>query len=94
MGTGWAAGGAQGGRRRLGEVLVAGKVLTEAQLEEALRVQCEDKGRRRRLGEVITALYAGLATVIRPDIDVVTLEVPVEYQVAGSTRSRSTSGSA
>src|SRR4030095_9802318 len=58
MGTGWAAGGARG-RRRLGEVLVAGKVLTDAQLNEALRVQREDKGRRRRLGEVITAL--GLA---------------------------------
>src|SRR5687768_15308607 len=27
MGTGWAAGGVTGGRRRLGEVLVAGKVL-------------------------------------------------------------------
>ena len=49
-------GGAPGGRRRLGEVLVAGKVLSEAQLEEALRTQREDKGRRRRLGEVITAL--------------------------------------
>ena len=59
MGTGWLAGGAPGGRRRLGEVLVAGKVLTDAQLNEALRVQREDKGRRRRLGEVITAL--GLA---------------------------------
>jgi hypothetical protein len=59
MGTGWAAGGAPGVRRRLGEVLVAGKVLTDAQLNEALRVQREDKGRRRRLGEVITAL--GLA---------------------------------
>src|SRR5215211_1794191 len=56
MGTGWAAGGAPGGRRRLGEVLVAGPVLTEAQLGEALRTQREDKGRRRRLGEVITAL--------------------------------------
>lgn len=59
MRTGWAAGGAPGVRRRLGEVLVAGKVLTDAQLNEALRVQREDKGRRRRLGEVITAL--GLA---------------------------------
>ena len=49
-------GGAPGGRRRLGEVLVAGKVLSEAQLEEALRTQREDRGRRRRLGEVITAL--------------------------------------
>src|SRR5829696_5256841 len=48
--------GAPGGRRRLGEVLIAGKVLSEAQLEEALRTQREDKGRRRRLGEVITAL--------------------------------------
>src|SRR5215218_3207674 len=48
--------GAPGGRRRLGEVLVAGEVLSEAQLEEALRTQREDKGRRRRLGEVITAL--------------------------------------
>ena len=42
MGTGWAAGGAPAGRRRLGEVLVAGQVLTEAQLDEALRVQRED----------------------------------------------------
>jgi type IV pilus assembly protein PilB len=49
-------GGAPGGRRRLGEVLVAGEVLSEAQLDEALRTQREDKGRRRRLGEVITAL--------------------------------------
>jgi type IV pilus assembly protein PilB len=48
--------GAPGGRRRLGEVLVAGNVLSEAQLDEALRTQREDKGRRRRLGEVITAL--------------------------------------
>src|SRR5215208_5161693 len=48
--------GAPGGRRRLGEVLVAGQVLSEAQLEEALRTQREDNGRRRRLGEVITAL--------------------------------------
>jgi type IV pilus assembly protein PilB len=63
MGTGWAAGGAPAGRRRLGEVLIAGKVLTEAQLEEALRVQREDKGRRRRLGEVITAL--GLADEVQ-----------------------------
>jgi type IV pilus assembly protein PilB len=63
MGTGWAAGGAPAGRRRLGEVLVAGQVLTEAQLEEALRVQREDKGRRRRLGEVITAL--GLADEVQ-----------------------------
>ena len=60
MGTGLAAGGSPGGRRRLGEVLVAGGVLTEAQLDEALRAQKEDTGRRRRrLGEVITAL--GLA---------------------------------
>jgi type IV pilus assembly protein PilB len=63
MGTGWATGGAPGGRRRLGEVLVAGEVLTEAQLDEALRVQREDKGRRRRLGEVITAL--GLADEVQ-----------------------------
>ncbi|HJW60520.1 MAG TPA: hypothetical protein VJ931_12900, partial [Actinomycetota bacterium] len=63
MGTGWAAGGTPGGRRRLGEVLVAGKVLTEAQLDEALRVQRDDKGRRRRLGEVITAL--GLADEVQ-----------------------------
>jgi type IV pilus assembly protein PilB len=73
MGTGLAAGGGgsgglkrsppesgPGGRRRLGEVLVAGGVLTEEQLEAALRAQKEDSGgRRRRLGEVITAL--GLA---------------------------------
>jgi type IV pilus assembly protein PilB len=60
MGTGLAAGGAPGGRRRLGEVLVAGGVLTEEQLEQALRAQKEDSGgRRRRLGEVISAL--GLA---------------------------------
>src|SRR5215207_8354282 len=63
MGTGWAAGGAPVGRRRLGEVLVAGQVLTEAQLDEALRVQRGDKGRRRRLGEVITAL--GLADEVQ-----------------------------
>jgi type IV pilus assembly protein PilB len=63
MGMGWAAGGAPGGRRRLGEVLVAGNVLTESKLEEALRVQREDKGRRRRLGEVITAL--GLADEVQ-----------------------------
>jgi type IV pilus assembly protein PilB len=63
MGTGWAAGGAPSGRRRLGEVLVAGQVLTEAQLDEALGVQREDKGRRRRLGEVITAL--GLADEVQ-----------------------------
>jgi type IV pilus assembly protein PilB len=63
MGTGWAAGGAPAGRRRLGEVLVAGQVLTEAQLDEALRVQREDKGHRRRLGEVITAL--GLADEVQ-----------------------------
>jgi type IV pilus assembly protein PilB len=54
-----------GGRRRLGEVLVTGGVLTEAQLDEALRAQKEDKGgrRRRRLGEVITAL--GLADEVQ-----------------------------
>jgi hypothetical protein len=63
MGTGWAAGGTPGGRRRLGEVLVAGRVLTETQLDEALRVQREDKGRRRRLGEVIVAL--GLADEVQ-----------------------------
>ena len=64
MGTGLAAGGAPGGRRRLGEVLVTGGVLTEAQLDEALRAQKEDAGgRRRRLGEVITAL--GLADEVQ-----------------------------
>src|ERR671922_1810835 len=64
MGTGLAAGGSTGGRRRLGEVLVAGGVLTEAQLDEALRAQKEEKGgRRRRLGEVITAL--GLADEVQ-----------------------------
>ncbi|HZA81066.1 MAG TPA: ATPase, T2SS/T4P/T4SS family, partial [Actinomycetes bacterium] len=63
MRSGWAAVGAPGGRRRLGEVLVAGQVLTEEQLNEALRVQREDKGRRRRLGEVITAL--GLADEVQ-----------------------------
>jgi type IV pilus assembly protein PilB len=64
MGTGPAAGGAPGGRRRLGEVLVTGGVLTEAQLDEALRAQKEDAGgRRRRLGEVITAL--GLADEVQ-----------------------------
>jgi type IV pilus assembly protein PilB len=57
-------GGSPGGRRRLGEVLVAGGVLTEAQLDEALRAQKEAKGgRRRRLGEVITAL--GLADEVQ-----------------------------
>jgi type IV pilus assembly protein PilB len=64
MGTGLAAGGAPGGRRRLGEVLVTGGVLTEAQLDEALRAQKDDAGgRRRRLGEVITAL--GLADEVQ-----------------------------
>ena len=66
MGTGWAAGGTPGGRRRLGEVLVAGKVLTEAQLDEALRVQRDDKGRRRRLGEVITSHGLGRAAPRSP----------------------------
>jgi hypothetical protein len=75
MGTGWAAGGTPGGRRRLGEVLVAGRVLTETQLDEALRVQREDKGRRRRLGEVIVAL--GLADEI-------------QRSCSASTRTRST----
>ena len=64
MGTGLAAGGAPGGRRRLGEVLVTGGVLTEEQLDEALRAQKEVAGgRRRRLGEVITAL--GLADEVQ-----------------------------
>ena len=64
MGTGLAAGGAPGGRRRLGEVLVTGGVLTEEQLGDALRAQKEDVGgRRRRLGEVITAL--GLADEVQ-----------------------------
>jgi type IV pilus assembly protein PilB len=64
MGIGLAAGGAPGGRRRLGEVLVTGGVLTEEQLGEALRAQKEDAGgRRRRLGEVITAL--GLADEVQ-----------------------------
>jgi type IV pilus assembly protein PilB len=87
MGTGWAAGGAPVGRRRLGEVLVAGKVLTEAQLDEALGVQREDKGRRRRLGEVITAL--GLADEVQiaralsdqlglPFLDLGSLPIPDE----------------
>ena len=87
MGTGWAADGVPGGRRRLGEVLVAGQVLTEAQLDEALRVQREDKGRRRRLGEVITAL--GLADEVQiaralsdqlglPFLDLGSLPIPDE----------------
>ena len=87
MGTGWAAGGNPGGRGRLGEVLVAGKVLTEAQLDEAPRVQREDKGRRRRLGEVITAL--GLADEVQiaralsdqlglPFLDLGSLPIPEE----------------
>jgi type IV pilus assembly protein PilB len=87
MGMGVAAGGPSGGRRRLGEVLVAGKVLTEAQLNEALRVQREDKGRRRRLGEVITAL--GLADEVQiaralsdqlglPFLDLGSLPIPDE----------------
>jgi type IV pilus assembly protein PilB len=87
MGTRWAAGGAPGGRRRLGEVLVAGGVLTEARLEEALRVQREDKGRRRRLGEVICAL--GLADEVQiaralsdqlglPFLDLGSLPIPDE----------------
>ena len=87
MGTGWAAGGTPGGRRRLGEVLVAGRVLTETQLDEALRVQREDKGRRRRLGEVIVAL--GLADEVQiaralsdqlglPFLDLGSLPIPDE----------------
>ena len=87
MGTGWAAGGTPGGRRRLGEVLVAGKVLTEAQLDEALRVQRDDTGRRRRLGEVITSL--GLADEVQiaralsdelglPFLDLGSLPIPEE----------------
>jgi type IV pilus assembly protein PilB len=87
MGTGWAAGGTPGGRRRLGEVLVAGRVLTETQLDEALRVQREDKGRRRRLGEVIVAL--GLADEVQiaralsdqlglPFLDLGSLAIPDE----------------
>ncbi len=64
MGTGLAVGGAPGGRRRLGEVLVTGGVLTEEQLGDALRAQKEYAGgRRRRLGEVITAL--GLADEVQ-----------------------------
>jgi type IV pilus assembly protein PilB len=65
MGTGSAGGGAPGGRRRLGEVLVAGQVLTEAQLDEALHVQRGGRGFRLplRLGEVITAL--GLADEVQ-----------------------------
>jgi type IV pilus assembly protein PilB len=54
---------APGGRRRLGEVLVAGGVLTSKQLEDALRSQREETGPRRRLGEVITAL--GLADEVQ-----------------------------
>jgi type IV pilus assembly protein PilB len=87
MGTAGAAGGAPGGRRRLGEVLVAGGVLTRAQLEDALRAQKEETGRRRRLGEVITAL--GLADEVQmaralsdqlglPFIDLGSLPVPDE----------------
>jgi type IV pilus assembly protein PilB len=87
MGTAEAAGGTPGGRRRLGEVLVAGGVLTRAQLEDALRAQKEDTGRRRRLGEVITAL--GLADEVQmaralsdqlglPFIDLGSLPVPDE----------------
>jgi type IV pilus assembly protein PilB len=68
-------------------VLVAGKVLTEAQLDEALRVQREDKGRRRRLGEVIIAL--GLADEVQiaralsdqlglPFLDLGSLPIPDE----------------
>src|SRR5215216_3793877 len=87
MGTSWAAGRAPGGRRRLGEVLVAGQVLSEAQLNEALRVQREDKGRRRRLGEVIVAL--GLADEVQiaralsdqlglPFLDLGSLPIPDE----------------
>jgi type IV pilus assembly protein PilB len=87
MGTAGAAGGTPGGRRRLGEVLVAGGVLTDAQLEDALRAQKEETGRRRRLGEVITAL--GLADEVQmaralsdqlglPFIDLGSLPVPDE----------------
>jgi type IV pilus assembly protein PilB len=52
-----------GARRRLGEVLVAGGVLTLEQLERALSTQREEQGQRRRLGEIITAL--GLADEVQ-----------------------------
>jgi type IV pilus assembly protein PilB len=52
-----------GGRRRLGEVLVSGGVLSDEQLEAALQAQREETGRRRRLGEVVTAL--GLADEVQ-----------------------------
>jgi type IV pilus assembly protein PilB len=68
------------------------KTLAEVGLDEGDRVVVE-----RALGEpqgliLITgptgsgktsSLYAGLASVIRPDINVVTLEDPVEYQMRG-----------
>ena len=74
MGTGWGlarqddgppepGSRPSGGRRRLGEVLVAGGVLTLEQLEEALRTQREEQGQRRRLGEIIPAL--GLADEVQ-----------------------------
>ena len=48
------------GRRRLGDVLVAAEVLTEAELLEALEAQRSVIGSRRRLGHVLVDL--GMAT--------------------------------
>jgi type II secretory ATPase GspE/PulE/Tfp pilus assembly ATPase PilB-like protein len=41
-----------------------------------------------------TTLYAALSTLNNPETKICTLEDPVEYQIAGSTRSRSTPRSA
>ena len=37
-----------------------------------------------------TTLYAGLTTINRPEINIITVEDPVEYRLAASTRCRST----
>ena len=37
-----------------------------------------------------TTLYAALAEISRPEINVITVEDPVEYRLGGSTRCRST----
>ena len=38
-----------------------------------------------------TTLYAALAAISRPEINIITVEDPVEYRLAGSNRCRSTS---
>ena len=80
-----AAPAAAQGRRRLGEVLVDDGILTQGQLEEALRAQRDDQGGRRRLGEVIAALgFADEIQIARalsdqlrlPFVDLSSMSVP------------------